>query len=171
LILEAELSGHHVSHVPRVEHAAVADLLRPFHRRLGVLQQRRRVGAVVRKQRAPTLMLIGMRIVQPERMTDESLNSLFEQARDAAFLDSPGQDDSELVRADPCQEIRGAYIARQPVRHLSQEFVAGLPAEAVVDVPEPVQIDEEQRQPVPPLTASRMNCAVRRETGCGWRAR
>ena len=54
-----------------------------------------------------------------------------------------------MVRAHPRQQVGVPRVARQPLRHLPQQRVAGRPAEAVVDVLEPLQIDQEQGKLVP----------------------
>ena len=57
-----------------------------------------------------------------------------------------GEQDGELVASDPCHEIGGARDGCQPRGDLSQHRVAGLVAELIVHVLEPVDIQQGERQ-------------------------
>ena len=54
-----------------------------------------------------------------------------------------------MVRTHSRQQAGVPHVTRQPLRHLLQERVAGRPTEAVVDVLEPLQIEQVQGKLVP----------------------
>jgi hypothetical protein len=56
-----------------------------------------------------------------------------------------GKHDDELVPALAADRVRRAHALDQPLRDRLQELVAGGMAEGVVDVLEPVQVEEEHR--------------------------
>ena len=55
------------------------------------------------------------------------------------------EDEGELVAADACGHVLVAHPLPEPVAHLAQQLVAGLVAEAVVDLFETVEVHEQQR--------------------------
>jgi hypothetical protein len=57
-----------------------------------------------------------------------------------------GQQDGELVAAQPCHRVARAHAAAEPVRELLQEAVADMVAQRVVDLLEAVEVEEEEGQ-------------------------
>ena len=54
----------------------------------------------------------------------------------------PGQDHAELVAAEARDRVAGPYGGREPLAQLGEEQVAVLVPEGVVDLLEPVQVDD-----------------------------
>ena len=82
-------------------------------------------------------------------MVQKSRNRFLEQPGHVGFVPQFRQHYGKLVRTHSRQQVGIPHVARQPLRHLPQEFVAGRPAEAVVDFLEPLQIDQEHGKLVP----------------------
>ncbi len=57
-----------------------------------------------------------------------------------------GQQNGELVAAEPRHRVGGAQAARQAASHLAQHLVPALVAEGVVDLLEAVQVHEQEAQ-------------------------
>jgi hypothetical protein len=111
-------------------------------------------------------------VTQLERMLRESFHRLLKKPSHVAILFHIRQHHRKPVRTHSRQQVGIPHIARQPPCHLPQKRVAGRPAEAVIDILEPFQIDQEQDELV---LAADSSCACRaraaRETGCDWRVR
>ncbi len=151
LIFQGELAGHRFGHFLRVEQVALAARLGLLERGLGVLEQGVGVGAVIRKYRYADLGGDAEHgVVQAERMVQKSIHRFLEKPRHVAILpyfrQYQRQNGPHPIRAS---RLASPDVARQPLRHLPQERVAGRPAEAVVDVLEPLQIDQEHGKLVP----------------------
>ena len=85
---------------------------------------------------------------------------------------APGQDDDELVAAVARDQRRGGRVVAQQLAHLLQRPAARQVAEAIVDLLEAVEVDEQHRQ-VRPARGRRARSPPR--GGCGssgcWRGR
>ena len=60
-----------------------------------------------------------------------------------------GQQDGELVAAEPGQHVARPQRGAQPRADLAEQVVAGVVAEAVVDLLEPVEVEQQQRGRAP----------------------
>ena len=90
---------------------------------------------------------------------------------DARLVDVLEQDD-ELVASEARGGVGGADAAEQPSRGLAQEHVAGGVAEAVVDVLERVEVDEQDRDPrVAPAPRAPGRARAGRSGAGGWAGR
>ncbi len=133
--------------------SVAADLLRPVHGGVGVGQQRVCVPTVVREGRGAD----AARHAQPpavdlDRFGDRRLK--LAHGRDDGFdiLGLIAKDDDEFVAADAYDGIGRAQRGDHSRRDGLEQFVAGVVAQAVVDVFEIVEIDEGDRRPaVAPL--------------------
>ena len=72
-----------------------------------------------------------------------------------AAVGQPAQQHGELVAAEPGERVAAAQRAAQPGGDLAQQPVAVVVAERVVDLLEPVEVDQQQRRPVPPRSRTR----------------
>src|SRR4030088_1432142 len=77
-------------------------------------------------------------------MIHQIFNRCLEMPRRVAFILYFGEHDGKMIRAYSRHQVGIPYVSRQPLGHLPQQRVAGGLAEAVVDVLEPFQIDQEQ---------------------------
>jgi hypothetical protein len=119
------------------------ELLRAIHRDVGVLQQLlgivRIVGIDADADRRGHVDVV---LFDPERMGDrveEPLRDAGEQRRFLEILD----DDHELVAAEPRQQADLAQRMGKRAAHFLQQFVADPVTERVVDILEPVEVDEQ----------------------------
>ena len=87
------------------------------------------------------ILAAGQRIRPADRVQDV-LRDGGELARIGAILDQH----DELVAAEPRHGVALAQVMAQPPRDVLQQAVARLVAEAVVDVLEAVEVDEEERE-------------------------
>ena len=141
------------------------------HGGVGVLEQRLRVHAVVRKQR------------DTETRADADLAAVDAEGRGQRFQDAPGrlhhvgrihdagEQDRELVAARPgnrgpgfalfrpCDEVARAQAPLQPFRHALQQEIAGIVSQGVVDDLEIVEIHEQDRDRAA-LLARLLQCRV-----------
>ena len=60
---------------------------------------------------------------------------------DHVGLRGPGPDESELVAGETCQHVDRALVPGDPPSELDQQFVAGVVAEGVVHLLEPVEVE------------------------------
>ena len=67
--------------------------------------------------------------------------------------------DDEFVAAQPRERVAFADAVLHPVGHFLQQQIADLVAERVVDVLEPVEVDEQQRQRLAGAPRGTMPCA------------
>ena len=79
-------------------------------------------------------------------MLDKNLHHFLEKSRCVAFLLYFRQHQGKMVRTHSRQEVDVLDVKGQPLGHLFQERVARRLPEAVVDIPEPLEIDQEQGQ-------------------------
>ena len=68
------------------------------------------------------------------------------EARGVGVVDQAGQDDRELVAAEPADRVPGADGGAQPRGHLTEQLVARGVAEGVVDLLEPVEVAEQDAE-------------------------
>ena len=78
------------------------------------------------------------------------------------------EQDDELVAAEARRGVGGAHAPDQPPRGLAQELVAGRVAEAVVDVLERVEVDEQDRGARDSVRAARASACSSRSIS-SWR--
>ena len=120
---------------------AAAVRLRPVQRHVGVAHQFLAGLAVAGRKR------------NPDAGADHDLDAV-DVVTGAQYLDQPGreiarlvrgdvggQNDRELVAAEPGDEIVAANLRPQPVGHQPQQAIADRVAEGIVDVLEQVEID------------------------------
>ena len=143
----AELLGERAAARRRRVVAAVHDVpahrLRAVHRHVGLAQQGRQVRAVLgvqrdpgaRRRRAPRARRGG---TVPSRAPDAAGHrGRFGRARAL-------QEDRELVPAQPYQHVVRAQAVPQALGDLDQQLVTGVVPERVVDLLEPVQVEQQQ---------------------------
>ena len=130
--------------VLREEREAVAPgRLRAVHRDIGFLEQRRAVVAVLRAQRdADGRRQPAFLAQERERLRQCVEESLGELAHVGFARDVLGEHD-EFVAAEPRRGVGRANRVRDPLRHDLQHLVAGEMTEGIVDVLEPVEVDEQ----------------------------
>ena len=76
----------------------------------------------------------GRRAVERVRRADH-LDDALRQRLDARAALGRDLQDRELVAAEPRDRVDLAHAAAQPLRHVTQQLVAGRVAERVVDLP------------------------------------
>ena len=99
------------------------------------------VGATAMPMLAPMLALTELRRNGSRRSCGQPVGD-----RQGVVDVAAGQDHGELVPAEANQQVPLAEDPSQPRAELSQQLVAGRVAERVVDLLEPVEIDEEEGQ-------------------------
>ena len=83
--------------------------------------------------------------LEPEGL-GEAVDDPVGQAVRVVGLDQAGQDDRELVAAQPADGVAGADGGPEPRGHLAEQLVTGRVAERVVDLLEPVQVAEQHAE-------------------------
>jgi hypothetical protein len=73
-------------------------------------------------------------------------DELFRQCRQRIAVPPPVQHDLEFIATDPTDAIGMVQYPSQPGRDLGQQFVASRVAQRVVDLLEPVEIDQQDRE-------------------------
>ena len=145
--LELQPQLHARVHVGGVEAVGVAaGLLRRVHRGVGLLDQRHRIARVERVHRHADRARERRHLVgQPERREERLAHAREHRHRLERRVRGiePGQDQHELVAAEPRDGVRLAHRAGQPLRDRLQQLVAGIVAERVVDALEVVEIEEQ----------------------------
>ena len=120
-----------------------AELLRAVHRDVGVLQELLGiVGVVGIDADADRRRHVDVVLLDAERLRDrveQLLRDAAQHRRIVEILD----DDHELVAAEARQQVGLAQRGRELARDALQELVADPVAERVVDVLEPVEVDEQ----------------------------
>jgi hypothetical protein len=145
--LEREAVGMGGLDVRRVAGEAVAALvLGAVHGDVGVLEQGLQILPVGRIDGDPDARREGqLPPVDLHRLLDEAQQLGSDVADEGRILEVIDQH-HELVPAQPRDQIGGAHAARQSLANPLQHLVAGVVAEGVVDVLEPVEVDEDDRQ-------------------------
>ncbi len=122
-----------------------AGFLCAVHRGICGLEQRRRVLAVIRKHRDPDARAQpALLSVKHDRLGQRLQQAPSELVNVDLVGDFLGEHD-ELVAAQARHGIGVADRFREPARERLQDFVAGGVAERVIDVLEPVEIHEQER--------------------------
>ena len=117
------------------------------HRRIGVAHQGVGVVGVVREGAgADADGHDRFLLVQPERPGD-GFDDLFGYRLGVQPQPDVGQDDQELVAAEPRHGVLLAHRVPDPLCHLAQEVVADGVTQGVVDLLEVIDIDEEDGDP------------------------
>ena len=132
-----------------VEHHGGPDgvQLRPVERDLGLLEEVPRVGEPGAPEReAQAGADVDLTPVEVEGLRDRELDPRRDTLRlaDAAHR---AQQDPELVRAEPGHGVRRPRCADEPPPDLGEQQVAGRVPEALVDDLEPVEVEEDERDP------------------------
>jgi hypothetical protein len=124
---------------------AAATVLDRQHRGFGVAHQLIGTVAVGRTQRtadaAGQRELRAVEVVGRGHRVQHAPRRGFGHAGVGAF-----DQQRELVAAGARQQVVGAHAGLDALRHVDQHAVAGLVAEAVVDLAEAVQVDQQQRE-------------------------
>ena len=132
-----------------VDAHAAATGLRDVHRDVGALEQRLDVVGVVGQEREADRGLD----VQHEAVDDVGLGERTEHAlgEHRAVVDAAHrlEQDRELVTAEARHGVGLAHDLAQPVGDLDQQGVAAVVAERVVDLLEPVDVEQQQSDVVP----------------------
>jgi hypothetical protein len=131
--------------VARRTEAVPPAVLHVVHRHVGVLHQHVGVAAVVGVEgdagARREVELAALDDVRRPELAQQVLRDRCGVGRIAHFL----QHHDELVAAEPRHGVAAAQRPRQPRRHLLEDLVADVVAERVVDVLEPVEVEEHQR--------------------------
>ena len=92
-------------------------------------------------------MLTPTVVGSPPKRCGSPTAAISRAARSSSSARSPGlgKHDGEFVTAEPRQERVGAKHALEPLGGPAQQFVADPVAERVVDLLEPVEVEEQQR--------------------------
>ena len=155
-----------------VERPAAAGPLGAVHRDVRALEQHARLVAVLAGERdADAGGERDRHLGQVERLLEAGQ----QLAGDRARLDrrvQVGQADGELVAAETGHRVRAAQGGAQPFRDLTQQQVAGVVAERVVDVLEPVEVEQQQTRRCSRHAGPRPAPArAGRRAASGWAAR
>ena len=132
------------AHLGDERDAVAAGFLAAIHRDVRVLEQGRRVLAVVGKHRDPDAR------AEPALLPvhHERLGQRFQEAKaELVDVDLVGDvlgEHDEFVAAEPGDRVGVPNRLAEPPRHHFQDFIAGVVSEGVVDVLEPVEVDEQQ---------------------------
>ena len=116
----------------------LADELGPVHARLG-------------RDRHADRHADERRAVEDVEGARHRLDDALAKGRDILLAADLRLDDGELVAAEPRHAVGAAHQAGEPLRELADQVVAGRVAERVVDVLEAVEVEIEQREPLPGL--------------------
>ena len=120
--------------------------LDPIEREIGVVEQLLGCPALSCERAMPMLAPI-MAWAAVERIgRADHLDDALRQCLGAPAALGRDLQDRELVAAEPRDRVDLAHAAAQPLRHLTQQLVAGRVAERVVDLLEAVEIDQQQRE-------------------------
>ncbi len=129
-----------------VEDVAELAALGLVHRQVGALQQHRRAGAVRRRQGDPDAGVDVLRHpLEHEHLPQRGVHLTGDPAGSGPV--GAGQQHPELVAAHPGQHPAAAQRLGQPGPYQAQQLVADRVPETVVDLLEPVQVDQQQREP------------------------
>ncbi len=127
-------------------HEPGVGLLGHIHGDVGMLQQLVGVLAVVGVQRqADAGLHVQGEPLQHERLLEDG-PQLVGDGDGAVAGGDPGQQHGELVTAQPRDGVDLAERALEPLADVDEELVAVVVAEGVVDLFEPVQVDQQQRR-------------------------
>jgi hypothetical protein len=143
--LEGAQPGVAVAVVDRVVDAVpAAPHLGPVHRHVGLAHQDAEAVAVIRAERDPDTR------ARLQRDTFERVRyreGRLQGHRDALGLLPAGiaEEDRELVAAEPHEEVVRAEPGPEQAAHLHEEYITDVVPEAVVDLLEPVQVQQEKR--------------------------
>ena len=149
--------------VLRVQHvSAGARALRPEHRGLRVLEQRRRIVGIVRERADPHAGgHVELRVADGERGAERLLDPEGHRLRGDGHALVPAvarrcrvevrEEEEELVPARSRHEVGLPCRVAEPLRELHEDRVPGLVAEGVVDQLEVVEVhrDDDDAEPVP----------------------
>ena len=130
-------------------HRAATAALGLVHRVVGVLEERVRVGRVLRVQRdADRRADVEERIGDLEGLVERGGDPLARGLRGTArvLVAAGAEQEQELVAALARQHVAGPREVRDAARGLGQHRVAGLVAERVVDELEVVEVEVEERE-------------------------
>ena len=139
------------------------------HGRVGPLEQRVRVEGVLGEAGDADAGLHA----EADRLEVERLAQRVEEARGGVpgchQADEIGKEDGELVAAQPAHGVDLPYVALEPDGDSLEEHVADLVAERVVDLLEPVEVDDEHGQDaaVAPASGGRLLQPVEQQRPVG----
>ena len=121
--------------------------LRAVHRGVGVAQQILRQSCRRPDTRRCRCSRSGSAPAPPSTNGRDSAAITFCATSAASWpLRMSGDQDRELVAAEAADDVRGAHAPAHPLGRLDQHVVAARMADAVVDVLEVVEVDEQHRQ-------------------------
>ena len=122
-------------------------LLRDVHGDIRVLQQGLEIGAVLRRDGdADAGLDVEAGSLEHERSGEFGPDAPAQRLR-VHRIGNVRQQDDELVTAEPGDAVALAHDGGQPRADLLQQQVAMVMAESVVDLLEPVEVEEQQRHP------------------------
>ncbi|MCK7502145.1 MAG: hypothetical protein MZW92_78675 [Comamonadaceae bacterium] len=93
--------------------------------------------------------------------TVDLLADLFRHGYRYLRVQDAAQHECEFVAANPGQHVVGAHAAPQTLGDAAQDLVPDGVAERVVDVLEPIEVQEQDREPLPELPALAIVCSRR----------
>ena len=111
-------------------------------RNVRVLQQRLDVGAVPRRHREPDARVQGERQPADFDLSLQQPEEALQRGPDVVTVRATGEHHAELVAAEAGDRVSPSYRCAQAVRQLTQQGVAIAVAERVVDLLEPVKVDD-----------------------------
>ena len=124
-----------------VGHEMTLGALGAIHRHIGALQKRVDVAAV---RRVPGKPHAGVELdadpLRLDRRVKRGLELIAETLHGRGV--DVGHEDGELVSPKPCHQVLGPKCRKQPGPQLLKNAIAMVVAQGVVDLLEPVQVDE-----------------------------
>ena len=173
--LEIEPGVERRAHVV-VEHLdpRLAALLRLVHRGIGVVQQALRSAPRARHRDPEARRQPAVVAVELQRALDRLQEATGQLARLGLGVHrvEPGAQHRELVAAEASDDVTRSHRLLEAVRDLSEQLVAGVVAESVVDVLEPVDVQEQDGDAgAVTFGPARVRCRGSRRTAPGWEAR
>ena len=158
--------------VGRVHRDARAVVLGGVHRDVRGAHERRRVGRVVGQARDADGRVDVQRQLAEHERRDEQAAHPAGQALGVGHRAHVGQQDRELVAAEARDDVVVPQRAAQPLGDLLEQLVAAVVAERVVDVLEPVDVEQHEADARAGLAAPRGSSGASARRACaGWAGR
>ena len=123
-----------------------ARALRLIHGRVRASEQGVRILRVAGKERDPDAGSDLERLVLDHQRLLEGLQDARGRRARRGFVDDAREDDRELVATQAGDGVRFPQLALEPVRNVTQDVVAAVVPEGVVDLLEPVEVHHQQGQ-------------------------